>query len=160
MNVTIRRAVVGDEQALTRLNAFVHDLHVASKPLYFKPAVPEDVAAWFKGLLERSTVRIWIAERDGTAVGYVSVFLRERGENIFGHARQWLELDQIGVHPDDRRGGIGRALVDVVLQAAETDRIRDVELSSWAFNKGAQQAFRRLGFTPTVVRFARESSKA
>ena len=33
--------------------------------------------------------------------------------------------------------------------------IHHVELSSWVFNSGPHQAFRRLGFTPKVVRFGR-----
>ena len=59
---------------------------------------------------------------------------------------------------DHRRKGVGRTLIQVVLQAAEDEGIRDVELSTWVFNISAQEAFRRLGFSPKVVRFGRESS--
>jgi ribosomal protein S18 acetylase RimI-like enzyme len=159
MSVTIRRAFFGDEAVLAELNAFVHDFHLTNNPAYFKPAAPEDVAAWFGGLLEKPTARIWIAEWDGAAVGYVSTLLRERPENVFGRARQWLEIDQIGVRPDQRRKGIGRELVDAAIQAADAGGIRDIELSSWVFNSDAQEAFRKLGFRPSVVRLGRESSK-
>jgi len=159
MSVTIRRAILGDEPVLAELNAFVHDFHVGENPAYFKPTIHQDVATWFRGLFEQPSVRIWIAEGGGAAVGYVIALLRERPENVFGRSRRWLEIDQIGVRPGHRRMGIGRALVHLVLEAADHDGIRDVELSTWVFNSGAQEAFRRLGFTPQVVRFGRESSK-
>jgi hypothetical protein len=31
--------------------------------------------------------------------------------------------------------------------------MRDIEMSSWSFNVEAHAAFRRLGFTPKVIRF-------
>jgi GNAT superfamily N-acetyltransferase len=155
VNPTIRRAVVGDERTLTEVNSFVHELHLRQNPTYFRPAELEEVAAWFRGLLESPTVKIWIADAGTVAVGYVSVFWHERAQNPFCRARRWLEIDQVGVHPEWRRQGIGRALVHVALQAARDEDIADVELSSWAFNSGAHEAFRRLGFAPKVVRFGR-----
>ena len=154
MNITIRRAISGDETVLAELNAFVHELHVANNPAYFKPTIHQEVVAWFQGLLDNPGARIWIAEEDGAAIGYLVARLSERAENVFGRSRRWLEIDQIGVRPNWRRMGVARGLVDVVLQAAESEGIRDVELSSWVFNSEAQEAFRKLGFTPQVVRFA------
>jgi ribosomal protein S18 acetylase RimI-like enzyme len=158
MSVTIRRARPDDELVLAELNAFVHDLHVGGSPAYFKPTIPPDVASWFRGLFDQPNVRIWIAEEGGVAVGYVIALLRERTESVFTRARRWLEIDQIGVRPGHRRTGIGRALVQVVLEAGDNG-IHDIELSTWVFNGGAQEASRRLGFTPQVVRFGRESSR-
>ena len=103
--------------------------------------IHQDVASWFQGLFEQPSVRIWIAEGGGAAVGYVIALLRERPENVFGRSRRWLEIDQIGVRPGHRRTGIGRALVDVVLEAADDDGTRDVELQTWVFNGGAQRHF-------------------
>ena len=153
MKVVTRRAVLGDEEVLAELNAVVHDLHVANAPGYFKPTVPGEVAARFRGLLETPAVRIWIADAGGAAAGYVAVFLRERPENLFCHPRRWLEINEIAVRPERRRAGVARALVELVLQAADADEIAEVELSTWVFNSEAQEAFRRLGFTPRVVRF-------
>jgi len=159
MNATMRRAVLGDEGALAELNAFVHEFHVTNKPSFFRPASRDEVAAWFRGLLEDPAVRIVIAEEGLTPVGYASVFLHARPENPFCHARRWFEIDQIGVRPDRQRRGIGRALVRHVLEAAQGEGICEVELTSWCFNSGAQEAFSRLGFAPKAVRFGRELAR-
>ena len=154
MNTAIRRAALGDERALTELNAFVHRFHVANKPAHFKPASPDEVAAWFRSQFGNQAVRIWIAEEAGTPVGYASVFLHERAENPFCLARRWFEIDQIAVRPDRQRNGIGRALVQHVLADARAEGIREVELTCWCFNPGAQEAFQRLGFAPRLTQFS------
>ena len=44
-------------------------------------------------------------------------------------------------------------LVQAALDEARRRGIRDIELSSWSFNGEAHETFRRLGFTPKVIRF-------
>ena len=100
---------------------------------------------------------IWIAEKAGEPVGYVLAFIHERPENVFCTARRWLDIDQIAVRPDQRRHGVARSLVEAVRHAAEAHGIEEVELTCWTFNSDAQEAFRRLGFTPRIARFGWES---
>jgi hypothetical protein len=67
MKVTIRKAKMGDEIVLAELNADVHEFHVAHNPSHFKRANLSEVAQWSRGLLEKPTVCIWIAEKEGIA---------------------------------------------------------------------------------------------
>jgi len=156
MTVRIQKAVVGDENALAELNAFVQEFHVAYNPSYFKRTDPAEVALWFRGLLEKPTVRIWIADQDGTYAGYAIVFLHERPANPFCLARRWIEIDQIGVRKEYRCSGIGRSLVEQALRFARDENIEDVELTSWSFNSDAHKAFQKIGFTPRLIRFGQK----
>lgn len=160
MTAHIRLATFGDEWALADLNAFVQNLHVENNPTRFRPAALDVVAAWFQGLVGDPTVHIWIAEEDGKPVGYASMIVHNREQNPFCHARRFVEIDQISVHPDYRRRGIGRSLLQHIIRSAHAEGIRDVELSSWSFNAGAQEVFRSLGFEPKLIRFGRESSES
>jgi ribosomal protein S18 acetylase RimI-like enzyme len=153
--VTLRRAAADDAHALAGLNRFVHDTHLARRPDYFKPTGVDEVAAWFTSLLSQPTTVIWIAEEDRLPVGYVVALVSEHAENAFRRARRWCEIDQIAVAPRWRRHGVGTRLLECVLAEAQARGLTEIELSSWAFNDTAHATFRRLGFTPRVIRFER-----
>jgi ribosomal protein S18 acetylase RimI-like enzyme len=153
MNVTIRAAVLGDEQRLAFLNDFVQDVHVANRPNNFKPTMLDEVVEWFRSSLRNTSVRIWIAEEGGTGVGYVLTIVQERAENPFCRSHRWCEIDQIAVDPQFRRRGVASALVQKAVIAAAADGIAEVEMSTWSFNEEAQSAFRKLGFVPKVLRW-------
>lgn len=153
--MTVRPAGVGDDHALAALNRFVHDVHLARRPDYFKTARADEAAAWFRDQLGKPTTAAWIAEDDRAPIGYVLTFFHERAGNPFRHARRWCEIDQIAVDPAWRRRGIGRALMGAALEASRARGVHDVELFSWAFNTEAQALFRGFGFEPRVVAFER-----
>jgi len=113
--VNVRPAVAGDAHALAALNRFVHEMHAARRPDFFKPTRLEETAAWFRERFHELTTAAWIAEEDGLPVGYVLTFFHERGENAFRRPRRWCEIDQIAVDPEWRRRGIGRALMAAAL---------------------------------------------
>jgi RimJ/RimL family protein N-acetyltransferase len=137
MPVIVRAATASDAAQLATLNAHVHGLHVAARPDFFRDAPRDEVVLWLASLAEGGNSRIWLAEGDGAPVGYVLIFFHERPARPFTHARRWCEIDQVALGEARRRG------------------IRDIELSSWAFNTDARGVFERLGFTPKVIRFER-----
>ena len=153
----VRGASVGDAETLAGLNRFVHDTHLQRRPDYFTPWRLEDVSAWFRDQLDHVSTAAWIAQEGDLSVGYLIMFVHERARNPFHHARRWCEIDQIAVDPAWRRRGIGGALVTAALEEAAARGLRDVELSSWAFNRDAHAMFRRFGFEPRVVTFERRA---
>lgn len=153
MSASIRPAVVGDEVLLAGLNRFVQDLHLASRPDHFRPTQFEELARWFRLLLEKPTTRAWIAEEDGLPAGYLLALVHEVPANPFVRARRWCEIDQLAVDPSWQRRGIARALILTAVSAAKAEGIERVEVTSWSFNDGAQEVFRRFGFVPKVTRF-------
>jgi GNAT superfamily N-acetyltransferase len=155
MPVSVRVAVAPDAPTLAALNQHVHGLHVAARPEFFLEPAAGELTSWFASRVEGPSSRVWIAEEDGASVGYVLVFFHERPMRPFTHARRWCEIDQIAVAPEGRRRGAARALIEAALDEARRRGIRDIELSSWAFNTSAHEVFRRLGFTPKVIRFER-----
>lgn len=139
----IRRATPDDIPTLTRLNRVVQALHHEAHPERFKPP-SDDLGGFYRSRFEDGAFA-WVAERDGEAIGYVLALVRERAENPFCYGLRWVELDQIAVHPDARRNGVGLSLVGAVLRHAESLGLH-VELGVWAFNARAQAAFTRAGF--------------
>jgi len=91
--VTVRPPGAGDARALAALNRFVHDVHLARRPEYFKAARAAEAAAWFRDQLGKPTTAAWIADDGGAPIGYVLTFFQERVENTFHRARRWLEIE-------------------------------------------------------------------
>jgi GNAT superfamily N-acetyltransferase len=158
MTAVIRSAEVGDIDVLTQLLGEVQDLHVANRPETFRELVANEIAEMFRACLENPSAKLWVADVDGVARGYLSAVVRQTPQGPYSFKRTWMELDSIGVHRAYRRQGVARALVKAALGHAEGAGIREVELASWAFNQSAHEAFRKLGFVPKVVRFEFNSS--
>jgi GNAT superfamily N-acetyltransferase len=155
VSLRIRPGGPADAATLAEMHPHVHDLHLAARPDFFAAPRREDVTAWFREQLARADAQTWLGELDGALAGYTLVYFHERPARPFAHARRWCEIDQIAVAPDGRRRGVARGLIEAALDEARRRGIRDIELSSWAFNTPAHEVFRRIGFTPKVIRFER-----
>jgi ribosomal protein S18 acetylase RimI-like enzyme len=155
MSIRVRPAIPGDEGALCRLKAIVHDLHCARRPDCFKTVRDEQVITWFRETLSNPSARSWLAEYDDTPAGYAVAIFRDTPETPFKHASRWCELDEIAIAPQVRRRGAARALVDAVLAEAARQGVTRIEMCTWSFNEAALLTFQKLGFRPKVVRLER-----
>lgn len=156
MKASVRPADPGDEGVLASLNRFVQEPHLERQPDHFKPTNIDELTDWFASKLRDSSWHVWIAEERGEPIGYLCAVVQERAESPFGVAGRYMEIDQLVVDPRRRKRGVARALVRAVIGAALLRGIHDVEMSSWAFNEEAHEAFRKLGFAPRVIRFGME----
>jgi len=151
--IEIRRAEAGDVAALLGLHREVHAVHLAERPDQFKPTRDEEIAGVYRTRLSAANTKVWLAMLDGRAVGHVVAIHHQRAEHAMCPARQWWDVDELGVMSSHRRSGIGRALLQTVIDAATAAGISEIELNSWAFNSTAHAAFESFGFTPKVIRF-------
>lgn len=155
MTVTIRAVDESDAALLAELSRTAQDLHSAARPEYFKPFDARAAITSFQALLRQSGARAWVAYVDDAPVGYVVSILRQRDDNAFSFARKFIEIDQVAVLQAFRRRGITRALLDAALADARSLGLTRAELTSWAFNSDAHEAFAALGFRAMSVRFER-----
>lgn len=156
--IGVRQAGDGDAEILAELNRYVHEVHLDRIPRRFKPAEPAAVAEWFRAMVRKPAVRAWIAESEGAAAGYALTTLHERPETPFTYRLAILQIDQLGVAPGFRRQGVGRVLIERVLEDARQRGIQDVEGNSWFFNTGAHDLLYSTGFHSQIIRFNRPAS--
>jgi ribosomal-protein-alanine N-acetyltransferase len=94
--------------------------------------------------IEHSDVtRIWVA--------------RAAGDVVVGFCSCWLVIDELHVHsiavqPEERRRGIGRALMAGVLRAAAAEGAARATLEVRRSNAAARALYARLGFSECGVR--------
>jgi GNAT superfamily N-acetyltransferase len=135
-SVTIRRFETRDSVACRGLWA---DLTRWHRELYDDPSIGgDDPASGFDGYLnEFGPRRLWVAELAGSVLGFAGLIVR----------RNQAELEPVIVAADARGRGIGRTLVEAVVEAARADGVAQVKVSPVARNAQAIGFFHELGFT-------------
>ena len=143
----IRKATSEDALLLSTLCMDVQRLHVKHHPEYFKSPRSEDFAeSFFKKMLNNDPSVIFIAEEEGSALGYVFCNLIDKPDNPFVFARRFLMVEQISVRPQAQGRGVGALLMGQVEDTARELDVKRIELGSWDFNMSAHGFFERMGY--------------
>ena len=147
MNANIRRATINDAATLAELGAttFIE----AFGHLY----VPADLNAFvddshsvdaYASALANPGYALWIAERDGHAIGYA-----QAGPCGLPHADVQAgdgELKRLYLLRSAYNGGVGALLFEQAQGWLERDGPRRLWISVWSENIGAQRFYGRYGF--------------
>jgi len=153
---SIRPATVADLSTLVALNTHVQALHAEALPRQFRANPPAmEVAATFGEKFAEPNALWLLAERGGTACGYLYARFREHEESWSRPARRVCTIAHLAVHPYHRRQGVARALVEAAVTEAGHHGFTRIELDVWSFNTAAREAFVRLGFAPFNERMER-----
>jgi GNAT superfamily N-acetyltransferase len=144
---TIRRAGPGDAETLSSLSAatftaaFGHmywprDLEAFVSRAYGVEACRRDLAD--------PATAVWLAERDGVAVGYALA-----GRCDLPHPDVTAacgELKRIYLTPAAQGGGLGSRLLDEAFAWLLRDGPRRLWIGVWSGNRGARRLYERMGF--------------
>ena len=143
----IRRATLTDAGLLADLGAstfvetFGHLYTTEDLQAFLEES--HSAAAYAKALSDPAYA-LWIAERDGVAVGYA-----QAGPCGLPHPDATPadgELKRLYLRADAQNAGIGEALLRVTLAWLERDGPRTLWISVWSENYGAQRFYGRHGF--------------
>lgn len=146
-NTVIRRATPDDATVLAELGTatFIESFGQLYVPRDLQAFLDEShtVAAYAK-VLANPDYALWIAERDGRAIGYA-----QAGNCGLPHADVKPgdgELKRLYLLRSEQNGGAGRALMDAAMAWLLRDGPRTLWLSVWSENLGAQRFYARYGF--------------
>lgn len=107
------------------------------------------VDAWFQHVLEENKQkegRIFIAEVDGKAVGFISLRIELKGEQILLPDIKSVLISDFIIHPEFRGKGIGKQLLQKAEEYAKEKNIKYIKLSVFAANTNAKDIYKNLGF--------------
>jgi len=130
-SVTLRLAEPHDAQAIAFMSRDLVEAGLGWK---------YDAARVLRAIRERDTVTLVACER-GRVIGFAIM--------EFGDERAHLVL--LAVRPTQRRGGIGRQLLQWLLESARTAGIGSVHLELRAQNEAARAFYRAMGFSESVL---------
>ena len=149
MQTRIRPAVDDDGDALSLLRAEIQAMHAEALPWRFKQPMPDtfppEAAIAMLGLPGN---HFFMAEVDGSAVGYVYAEIAKQSETAAKYALEVVYVHHLYVRPAFRRHGIGRALLDAVRAVGAEQGIARLTLDVWTFNEAARTFFRGYGLKP------------
>ena len=144
MTFRVRTATTADAGALA---ALLRAQIAAGAGMVLSPEqapTPEEVAARFASF-QGATLRI-VAEVDGVIVGDAE--LKQLAPKRCAH----VGVLAVGVHPDFQRRGIGRALMQHLIDHARKHGLKRLELYVRSDNHAAQALYRGLGFHHEATR--------
>lgn len=144
---TIRRAIPADAAVLAELGA--RTFTETFGRLYPDEDLREFLGAahscgYYLRALDDPDNGLWLAEADGTAIGYT-----QAGPCTLPHAdvaEGDRELKRLYVVQDARNGGVGARLFAEALHWLERDGPRTLWIGVWSENHGAQRFYARHGF--------------
>jgi ribosomal protein S18 acetylase RimI-like enzyme len=157
LEITVRRATEADLPVLGRLGALLMRKHYAfDRERFMAPGDnPEEGYAWFLGTqLHESDVAIFVADHEGTVLGYVYAAVEPQS---------WKDLREeagfvhdLVVDDGSRRSGVARALMLVAQKWLRSRGMPRVVLGTATANVAARHLFASLGFRETMVEMTRE----
>jgi [ribosomal protein S18]-alanine N-acetyltransferase len=140
------------------VDSLVGTVRPAAAPLRFTPMCGEDLDAVMeierRSFPEPWTPGLFLHE---LKVPFSKTVLARRGDEIVGYICRWLVGDEvhilnIAVRPEARAGGIGRALVALVMEEAAQAGAAVVTLEVRRENEAAIALYQSFGFTERGVR--------
>jgi len=147
MTTSIRRATPDDAGTLADLGArtFVESFGHLYSPEDLQAFLDEShTEAAYAQSLGDPRYALWIAERDGKAIGYA-----QAGPCGLPHADVRPgdgELKRLYLTRDAQGSGVGAQLFEEALRWLERDGLRTLWISVWSENFGAQRFYARYGF--------------
>ena len=139
MIISVRSAIAEDTDAVYGLLRTIADIHREARPDMFPDLVSKYTPDEVRERLSRSENGVFVAESDGSVIGYVfcDVIKEGRGTTLY--------IDDLCVDETCRGQHIGTFLYNYVKDFAKCEGCYNVTLNVWALNEGAIGFYKALG---------------
>jgi GNAT superfamily N-acetyltransferase len=154
--LVIRRATRADRSAVLQ---FHRELYIRFRdqitdpevlPLFAYRDLDSTLRDDVDGLLSGNDSLVLLAEKNGTPIGYITGHVEIDRRRVLvkkGVIEDWF------VVADDRGRGVGKLLLETIIQRFRQAGCEVVESGTWAFNEHARKAHKQAGFQEIEVKF-------
>jgi GNAT superfamily N-acetyltransferase len=145
--IVIREARERDYEALCAIIEEVDRMHREALPDRFKaPEGPARERIYIDNAIRAPDVGLLVAEIEGQVVGFVHLIVKDVPDIPILMRRRYASVDNLAVRRAHRRRGVGRVLMKRAQAWAWANGATSIELTVYAFNRPAQDFYRRLGY--------------
>lgn len=134
--LTVRIGRPDDEAALSRIDRATWSELTSPAP------VPDGERPFFGGAYDTRPEDVLVAERDGVVVGWAKM----DHPTPFPSSEHVWAITGLAVDPGAQGGGVGRALVEALIDAARSRGARRLTLRVFGPNERARRLYERCGF--------------
>lgn len=143
--IEIRLAREDDIPAIDRLLYQVHKVHSDARPDLFKAGAKKYTDEELKKIIADSRTPVFVAEKEGSVVGYAFCICRQYINNNNMTDVKTLYIDDLCVDETVRGCHIGKTLYHYVIDYAKEQGFYNVTLNVWADNVGAVKFYEKIG---------------
>lgn len=148
--VLIRRAEEKDTEKIKDLLNQVLTVHSNGRPDLFEANSRKYTDPELLDILNNDNTPVFVAE-DGAVLGYAfCVLIQHKNHNILTDIKT-LYIDDLCVDQNCRRGGVGRAIYEYVIEYARSIGCYNVTLNVWACNESAMKFYQKCGLKPQKI---------
>ena len=143
--LTIRRAKESDILTINKLLYQVLKVHSDARPDLFKPGTKKYTDEELKEILADDKTPIFVAEKDGSVLGYAFCVHQQYINNNNMTDIKTLYIDDLCVDEAARGAHIGKVLYEYVIDYAKKQGYYNVTLNVWADNINAVKFYEKIG---------------
>lgn len=146
MEIVFRDCTSEDYDIVNQFMLELHEFHQAKRPDFFAEcsAFPREV---FDENSSSDSNKMFFAIIDNEVAGFCDVTFKKPNPFPIIKPRKVLYIEDIIVHKDFRRHGVGSAIYEECLRLAKEYSACSVELMVWPFNENALQFYENKGMT-------------
>ena len=157
MKTTIRKATLEDYSAVCEVYEEIDAQHRDQLPHIFrKPDGPAREKDYYTGLVSDDAVGFFVAEVEGSIVGFGHVMLVHSHDFPILKPRQYAVVDCIAIKAGFQHHGIGKDLMTKMQAWAEIKGASAIELNVYEFNQNAIAFYEGLGFQAVSRKMGKE----
>lgn len=135
-----------DVEAITNLNRDIQNLHNSMFPWRFKEFDFNQTISFFKNMMDNQNHYFFIIQDNDQALGYAWIEIREYQENAFLHTYRSIFVHHISLAIEYQNRGLGKQLMNKVIEFASERKINRIELDYWSDNENAKKFYEKIGF--------------
>ena len=149
--MTIIPANVSHIPGMIHLLRQVGEVHHKIRPDLFRSGAQKYSETDLEELLKDPDRPIFIAEEDGTVLGYAFCILQSTADNPVLCDRKVLYIDDLCVDETCRGKHVGQALYAHVCGCAREAGCQSVTLNVWCGNNSAMRFYEKMGLKPQKI---------
>ena len=147
----IRFARAEDVTGILALLKQVGNVHHQGRPDIFRSGAQKYGASQVLAMLDSSKTPIFVAIEDHKVLGYGFCQVKVYDHDPVFTDTTELYIDDICVHENFRKKGIGKAIYTEILRYANMRKVSRVTLNVWCCNESAMKFYESLGMTPQKI---------